>query len=258
MRHSILVLAALSALMAACGGSSARSGGSSPAPPSPASHTYESTAVTGLDLHGAGVTLAFGDNGNLSANAGCNTMSGRYSIADGRLVVDGPLASTLMGCPGRDNNDAALSDFLTSRPSLMLKGDTLTLAGASVSMTLVDRAVAHPAKPLAGTKWVADTLYDGDTVSSAIDHTSTTLQIDGSKATGKIGCNSYGADVVSTATTLSFTDFLSTRIACPFSDTGSRLSAMLGGDRPVRYSIEGDQLTLTGPNGEGIGFHASA
>ena len=255
MRHSILVLAALAALMAACGGSSARSGGMSP---SPAGHTYESTAVTGLELHGAGVTLAFDDNGNLSANAGCNTMRGRYSIADGRLVVDGPLASTLMGCSGRDNNDAALSEFLTSRPSLMLKGDTLTLAGASASMTLVDRAVAHPAKPLAGTTWVADTLYDGDTVSSAVDHTSTNLRIDGSKATGKIGCNSYGADVVSTATTLSFSDFLSTRIACPFSDAGSRLSAMLGGDRPVRYTIVGDQLTLTAASGDGIGFHATA
>jgi heat shock protein HslJ len=214
--------------------------------------------VTGFDLHGAGVMLAFDDKGNLSANAGCNTMSGQYSLSGGRLVVEGPLASTLMGCPGRDNNDAALSAFLTSRPSLTLKGDTLTLASGSASMTLVDRAVAHPAKPLAGTKWVADTLYDGDTVSSAIDRTSTTLRIDGSKATGKIGCNSYGADVVSTATTLSFSNFLSTRIACPFSDTGSRLSAMLGGDRPVRHTIEGDHLTLTAANGDGIGFHATA
>src|SRR5262249_18022265 len=137
------------------------------------------------------------------------------------------------------------------------KGDTLTLAGGGASMTLVDRAVAHPAKPLDGTTWVADTLYDGDTVSSAIDHT-TTLRINGAKATGKIGCNSYGADVVITATTLSFSDFLSTRIACPFSDTGSRLSAMLGGDRPVRYTIAGDQLTLTAANRDGIGFHATA
>ena len=61
--------------------------------------TFESTSVEGHDLvPGSTVRLTF-ENGSLSANAGCNTMSSSYAVTDGRLAWTGHPMSTMMGCP---------------------------------------------------------------------------------------------------------------------------------------------------------------
>ncbi|GAA2159810.1 heat shock protein HslJ [Humibacillus xanthopallidus] len=99
--------------------------------------SYTSTQVTGHELvAGSTVTLAFAD-GRISANAGCNTMNGAATWDTGKLVVPGPLASTMMACSDElMKQDQWVSSFLTSSPALKLDGDTLTLGDSTTGMTL--------------------------------------------------------------------------------------------------------------------------
>jgi heat shock protein HslJ len=108
---------------------------SSSSGPSVMGKTYVSTRVTGHTMPaGTKVTVTFGTDGNLSANAGCNSMSGTFSVDNGRLAV-GELAMTEMGCspPARQAQDGWLAAELGARPELVLSGTTLRLtAGATV------------------------------------------------------------------------------------------------------------------------------
>lgn len=119
--------AAVSLLLAGCGGDGTDLAGS----------TYTSTEVRGHDLvEGSEVTLTFVD-GRISARAGCNTLSGPATWKGGVLEVEGPLASTLMGCEEPlMEQDAWLSDFLGSSPALAVDGDELTLGDDGTGMTL--------------------------------------------------------------------------------------------------------------------------
>ena len=114
-------------------GSSSGSGGT----PDLAGKTFTSTEVRGTELvSGSTVTLSF-EAGRVSANAGCNTMNGAATWDTGKLVVTGPLASTMMACSDAlTKQDQWLSSFLTSSPALKLDGDTLTLGDSTSGMTL--------------------------------------------------------------------------------------------------------------------------
>ena len=102
-----------------------------------AGRTFESTGAEGFDLVDD-VTIEFDDEGNLSANGGCNTMNGAYTIEDGTLEA-GALASTMIGCdPNHLDQDAWLAELLSSSPEASLTGDRLTLRSDDDSLTLVD------------------------------------------------------------------------------------------------------------------------
>src|SRR5262245_43686977 len=88
--------------------------------------SFLSTAIAGRALvPNSQVRLAFqGDN--LGAHAGCNSMSGSYTITDGVLRI-GQMAMTEMACdrPLMDQ-DTWLAGFLDGA-ALSLEGTTLTL-----------------------------------------------------------------------------------------------------------------------------------
>lgn len=103
--------------------------------------TYQSTAVTegGATKPLASeepISIRFGES-DISAKAGCNTMTGGASITDGVLTVD-PLASTRMACePALMEQDQWISDFLTSKPTATISDGTLTLAANDTAIDLV-------------------------------------------------------------------------------------------------------------------------
>ena len=102
-----------------------------------AGRTFEATGAAGFELIDD-VTLAFDDEGNLSADAGCNTTNGAYTIDDGALEVEA-LASTMMGCdPNHMDQDAWLGELLTSSPNVSLTGDRLTLRSGEDSLALLE------------------------------------------------------------------------------------------------------------------------
>jgi heat shock protein HslJ len=123
---------ALALVVAAC--SSSSSGG-----------TVSGTgwAMTGFEglsgglqnLPSTDVTLSFGTDGSLSGKAACNTFNGPYTT-DGNKLKIGPLATTMMACPGDLGSwETAYLTFIQGNPDYSVNGDTLELSGASTKVT---------------------------------------------------------------------------------------------------------------------------
>ena len=129
------LLAVLAGGVACSGGTDAEPADTGP--DSPAGHSYESTAVRGPEIPGAGpLHLTFGTDGRLSANAGCNTMMGQADLADHTLRT-GVLATTRMACGGeRQGADDWATSLLQNTPTWSLDGETLTLITSDRTVTL--------------------------------------------------------------------------------------------------------------------------
>ena len=120
-------IAVLSLALTGCAGGSADLGG----------RTFTATEVRGHDLvEGSAITLAFED-GQVSANAGCNTIFGEAQWDGGTLEAE-QLASTLMACDDAlMAQDEWLTALLTSSPTLSVDGTTLTI-GDATGLTLTE------------------------------------------------------------------------------------------------------------------------
>ncbi|HTN15892.1 MAG TPA: META domain-containing protein [Sphingomonadaceae bacterium] len=72
----------------------------------------------------------------LSANVGCNSMSGPWRVEKSRLIA-GPLMQTKMFCEGPiGEQEQAASALLVAAPTLELDGARLTLRSSGHSLTL--------------------------------------------------------------------------------------------------------------------------
>jgi heat shock protein HslJ len=220
----------------------------------PWGRTFLSTSVNRPLVEGTRIRLDFHDDHRLGANAGCNHMGGDAEVAGDRLVVS-DLATTEMGCdPDRHRQDEWLAGFLTSRPHYRLDGPVLTLRNDSTELRLEDRETADPDRPLRGTRWVVEGVVEGDAVSSVPAGAEAHLVIDGAKDSfgGNAGCNQMGGTARPSERTVTFSDVITTKMACQ--DDRMRLeSAVLAVlDGEVTWKIEADALRLDHPNGRGL------
>ena len=261
-----LTLGLALAALAACGRGAASHDGAAGGGEEPWGRTFLSTSVTENGqprplVDGTRITLNFVEDGHrLGAQAGCNSMGGQASFQDGRLVV-GDLATTEMGCdPPRHAQDEWLARFLTSRPEWSRTGSTLTLDNGTARIELEDREVANPDRPLRGTKWIVDTIVDGETASSVPAGADAHITLDDADHfSGNTGCNGMGGNSVvhEDRSTITFSEVISTKMAC--SDDRMRLErAVLGTlDGDVAYRIEADVLHLDAPDGHGLRLRAA-
>ena len=205
--------------------------------------TFLSTVADGRVLvAGARVRLSF-QGGTIGASGGCNSMSGGYVIDGDRLVV-GQLATTEMACePALMDQDRWLADLLGGA-TIALVGDTLTLAKDGVLLTLVDREVADPDRPLIGTRWVVDGLVSREAVSSVPAGVVAALTFAAERVDVEAGCNRGGGAVTVTDSTLTFGPIALTKMACPGGamEVERAVSAVLTGE--VRYATEAGTLRL--------------
>ena len=163
------------------------------------SRTFLSGSVDGWELvPGTDLRLSF-DHGQLSAQAGCNSLSATYEVVDDRLEVAGDgMTTTDMGCdPQRHAQDEWLADLLQARPSITLSGSSLTLTTADAALHLVDRVVADPDRPLIGTRWRVDTVVEGDVASSVPTDQPVTLELSADRTITAVseGCTSVVVDI---------------------------------------------------------------
>ena len=137
--------------------------------------SFVATEVTGTHTiaPGSTITLAF-EGGSLSANAGCNSMAGRYVAVGGKLTAP-QLASTMMACDeALMAQDTWLAAFLASGPIYTLEGDTLTLTNGTDTVVL--GPAPSGAEVLESTGWkVTDivTITSQANTTSAVDPTLT-------------------------------------------------------------------------------------
>lgn len=253
--RSILPLAigAVALVVAACGGDdSSEPRATEPTLP-PVSEPIDlegrvflSTAVEGHDLvEGSRIRLSFEEPGMLSVNAGCNTIFGGYEV-DGDRLVAGQLGTTEMACE-RDlmDQDRWLTDVLTLGPRLALDGDTLTITGvADTSITLLDRRVADPDRPLEGTRWVVDGLRTQDAVSTLPEDVVASITIADGEAVVEAGCNRGMASVEIGEGTITFGPMALTKMACEpeVMEVEALVVATLTGE--TTYVITADRLVI--------------
>lgn len=255
--------------LAGCGrGTGTQAGSTGPGGTEPWGRTFLSTSVTENGqpkplVEGTRITLRFDDERRqLGASAGCNSMGGSASFEDGRLVVD-DLATTEMGCdPPRHAQDEWVGGFLTSRPTWTVEGPVLTLDNGNARMVLEDRETADPDRPLRGTKWMVDTIIEGESASSvpagAEAHVVFGDGDDRERFAGHAGCNGMGGNSVvdERASRITFSDVITTKMACD-DDTMRLERAVLATLRgAVGYRIDADRLRLDGPDGHGLGLRA--
>ncbi|WP_051178701.1 META domain-containing protein [Nocardia concava] len=252
----VWVLLALSAAAAGC---SSNSGGSETPPTSLMGHTYVSTAVSGTPIPGGGpLTLTFKE-GRVTAQAGCNTATGPVDLQGNTLQV-GEMATTLMACPGEvAGADGWQDGLLRSQPTWTLVGDTLTLKGNGSTVTMLDRKVAHPDKPLTGTTWIVTALLRTDAVvhSKTLEEVRPALTItpDG-KISGTAGCNTMTGSAQIEGDEVTF-HVATTRMMCDPQVMEVEQQVLQALDGKTKATIDSDELTLrnTG-NNTGLQLHA--
>ncbi|MGE3588776.1 MAG: META domain-containing protein [Ilumatobacteraceae bacterium] len=216
--------------------------------------SFLSTGSSGFEIV-AGTVIRLGfDDGNVSASAGCNQMGGAYTITDGRLHVES-VSMTEMACeqPLMDQ-DSRLIEMLTSDPALTLGGDELTLTSDTASITFLDREVADPDRPLESTRWVVDTIIDGDAASSIPMGAVASITITDGRAGVEAGCNTGSATVEIGDGTITFGPLMLTRMACDEAKMSLERAVVATIDgQVVSFDIEAARLTITaGQRGLGL------
>jgi heat shock protein HslJ len=235
------VILAASLVVGGCSGTG--DGAAGPASRTLDGRTFLPTKVGGHDLV-AGSTLRLSFEGDrIGIGAGCNQMSGAYSIVDGHLAIE-QMATTEMACdPALMQQDRWVAAFVDGA-AISLTGDTLTLEDGDLTVTLTDREVADPDRQLEGTRWVVDGIVTGDAVSSVPVGVTAGLTISNGKLQVETGCNAGSAAVSATATTLTIGPLALTKKACAPEAMAveQAVAAVLSGQ--VGYTIEADVLTL--------------
>lgn len=219
------------------------------------SGSYIGTGIEGYEpVADSQLTIAFED-GQMSVNAGCNTLGAGYTFEDGTLKWDGPARATQMGCA--DDlmaQDTWLTELFTDGVEAVLDGDTLTLTSGEVVITLESVATA----PITGTTWTLDGTIANDAVSSLpAGAEPPTLTIDEDGTAGVFaGCNSGSTTVEVAEATLTFGPIALTRMACEPDATMLENQVIEVLDGEVDYTVDGDTLTIM--NGtSGLTYKAS-
>jgi len=225
---------------------------------SPEGRTFVSVTVTGEQIPGGGpLTLSFSD-GQLSAYAGCNRGSGPADLADGHLRTR--LATTMMGCPPPYGDaDAWMGRFLEAGPAWSLTGDDLILSTDAGTVTLRDKAVVDPDRPLVGTTWRVDTLVSAQAAMTSVAleqaHPTLTLHPDRS-VTGWTGCNTFYGRAEVAGSTVTFAPVNTGGPVCA-GELGDIERSIVGVlDGPVEAIVDADRLTLSGAKGDGLVLRA--
>ena len=288
----IILIATLALVAAACGGGtvattvpdSSTTGPDTPTTgpdtPTPAPDTPTPDPIklagtrwvgTKLFLGGAEVplvpnaapTIDFEGNGRSAAGTtGCNSWFGDVVLGAGTITFGG-LGQTEMACEEPLMLQERNVITVLQSASFFTMGDgTLTVGqvGGSV-LEFIDRAAAFPDSELTGTQWIADTRIVGRAASTLVPDTTVTLFIDAAAgvARGSTGCNEYGGTVEWSDTQLTFGRVEATEKGClgaGIMEQEAFVLSVLQGELEV--TIDGDRLTLTTPNGDGLSFRAAS
>jgi heat shock protein HslJ len=248
LRSSRVLVAAiaLGALaLAACGddNSSSSDKGAAPTAADLDGRTFISTAVEGETLlDGSHISLVFTAD-TVAAVAGCNTMTGGYTIKDGTFAAPA-LAQTLMACDEPAMAQDAWVATLLQSAEITLDGSTLTLAQGDTKLTLGDGDTVANDNALDGGSWALDSLTDGTTTQAAPD--GAFLAVADGQLYIATGCNrGFGGVTVNADGTAEIGAIALTRMACesPVNEWEQALTAFLTGT--VTYAVSGTDVTLT-------------
>ncbi|MEU7146256.1 META domain-containing protein [Nocardia sp. NPDC046473] len=226
--------------------------------PGLAGRTFLSTAVDGAPIPGGGpLTLSFKDD-RIAADAGCNSFSGAVALDNNKLHVTG-LAGTLMACAGdHAGADEWLNGLLTSDPTWQLDDTKLTLKNDKLTVTMQDKKVANPDRPIKGRTWIVTALItpDAQIRSQTIDEVKPTLTIaDDGAVSGTAGCNRMTGHATGPDIDLTF-QIATTKMLCSPEVMEVEQAVLKALDGKTTATVDADTLTLRNLNGNGLTLRA--
>lgn len=259
----LAVVLAVLAPLAACGDDggdeSVENTTTAPAQDPIAGRTFESAELTGTApplVDGVPITIAFGDDHDLTIEAGCDPITGSYTV-DGPILVVRGLSGLQSGCtPGLLPQNEWIADIIVTRPVITpTPPDGLVLSDDGWSLTMVEAGTAEAT--LTGTGWTLAALVDGEVSTPISNEVTASIAF---SADGRYevfaGCNSGngtytppagGATIEVEAPTL-------TRERCGEDATEVENAVVATLDGSVTVELGADRLTLTSADGAGLAF----
>jgi len=250
-RAALLLVAVLA--LAACGG-----GGGSGTTPAPAGE-WEFTGGTagGADLprpEGARTTLEL-DEQQVRGIAFCNHYFSSYRLDGSSFSVDG-LGSTEMACaPDVMTAESAFLAALGAVEGVAASGDALLLTGDGIELRFTP-VPPVPDSPLEGTRWVLESVIEGQAASSTVGEPAV-LALDADRtAEATTGCRTITGTWLLEGGALVVDDLLADGAPCPpdVERQDAHVTAVL--DSGPAVGIREDQLTLTTDDGRGLVYRA--
>lgn len=193
--------------------------------------------------------------GQLSANAGCNRITGSYTLDGSILTIGKGLAATQMGCPPPlMAQEKAVIRALRRVATAHRDGPYLELRDSAGEVLL--RFSLPQTSPLSQRSWRLEGYDDGKpTLVAPIEGSEITLELDGEgRLGGKDGCNRYMSGYTLEDDAMSIGPIATTRMACrggpEQAEQAQRYAAAL--TRAARYRLQGQELTLLDEAGRPI------
>jgi heat shock protein HslJ len=210
---------------------------------------FQSESVEGHELvPDTFVRMRFRTTREFTANAGCNSIDGRYRLEDGRFVA-GELAMTEIGCDdGLHEQDEWLLALLEGEPSYDLDEPRLTLSDGVSTIVLLDEEVAVPDRPLVGTSWEVTGLVDGDSVGAAGIEMGTLELADDGTLVFVTPCSEGDGSYVHEGSSLTIHGVTTTAAACPPDESAPMVDAHIRevlADGVVEVEIDARQLSIS-------------
>jgi len=185
----------------------------------------------------------------------CNGFFGPFE-RDGTRLSFGPLASTMMACPGMDQETAYLA-ALAEATAFRLEGETLVLSNEKGDLLAF---APTPALPLEGTAWRLVSLKAGAAMTPVLNGTEITALLAGDRVSGSAGCNRYQGALTVEGDALSAGSLAGTRMFCAepagLMEQEAAYMAALGG--AARFEVEGQTLTLWDDEGTRVLVYTAA
>lgn len=228
-----------------------------------AGRKFIATSVTGPEpVPQSRVSIEFGDDGAVSLSAGCNITMGGDPHWTGTHLALTSVGWTEAGCaPAYSDEQKWWGDLMQAGVDLRLDGDVLTLTAADTTVTMTDRRVVDPDRPLQGTDWVIQGFFDTRTWSGT--GIAATLHISDGRIDFFDGLNTYSGPHGPNAHVIIGAD--SVQVSGDFTASGAGCQAGAGCSVDMSvlthdfdYRITADGLTVTGSDGSGLDFVADA
>ena len=129
-------------------------------------------------------------SGHVTAFAGCNHISGEYSIEQQKIKVQ-HLSSTMIGCAADLHaHDNTLYQLLSQLERYQMTDDKLILFSKHGQLSLT-RAATSSTATFSDTLWKLSTINKDHISSSILMHTQINLKFSDSEGSGFSGCNNY-------------------------------------------------------------------
>jgi heat shock protein HslJ len=248
--------------------STGSSSSSADAPDSPTDalvgSTFVASEITGSRsiAPNSTISLTVVDDEQLSASAGCNTMTGAYTITGNVLSVP-MLASTRMACVDTAvaEQETWFAAFLAASPTFTLTDGILTLTDGTD--TVVFTGAPSGADALQATGWKLTDLItvSGSTVTAVDPTLSAWLRFNAGEVAFNNSCNIGGGPAEIGDAAITFGPLRSTLIFCdgPSGAVETAMSAVLQGVTPYSVTTDpsGSRLKIMAADGvTGLGFLA--